>query len=97
MPDWRTMSALLAGVPDLPGARCKGKADLYERTVAVQRADGEPTRDELDTARAAALALCAECPSLVPCRAYVDGLRPSQRPHGVIAGRVVTSTGRVNQ
>lgn len=95
MTDWHTMTAYLLGIPDLPGARCKGEADLYERTVGVRTVAGQPTSDELVAARAAALRLCAECPALDPCRAWLEAQRPSRRPLGVVAGQLVTSTGHV--
>ncbi len=41
MPDWATMRAVLAGIPVLDGARCKGRADLYERTDSEHRAAGQ--------------------------------------------------------
>jgi WhiB family transcriptional regulator, redox-sensing transcriptional regulator len=79
--------------PGLPGARCKGKADLFEAIIAEHGVDNQPTTDELEIARRAALRLCAVCPALDPCRVWLDGLRPTRRPRGVIAGQVVTSTG----
>jgi hypothetical protein len=90
--NWESISALLAGVPDLPGARCRGRADLFEATVGVRPVDGRPTRAELENARTAALCLCATCPALDACRAWLDGLGPARRPRGVIAGQVVKST-----
>lgn len=95
MPNWRSMTALLASIPDLPGARCIGKADLFEATIAEYRAGNRPTPD-LTAARTAALRLCTACPALDPCRAWTDRLQPTQRPRGVIAGRVVRANGRVS-
>ncbi|BBY91307.1 hypothetical protein MGALJ_09760 [Mycobacterium gallinarum] len=94
MSDWNTIGALLAGVPDLPGARCAGRWDLYERTVREYRVDGRLTRQELETARTTALRLCETCPVLQPCREYLQGLPISHRPPGVIAGQVITTSGR---
>jgi hypothetical protein len=37
----------------------------------------------IDQARTEALALCASCPALTRCAAYVDSLRSHQRPRGV--------------
>jgi WhiB family redox-sensing transcriptional regulator len=91
MPNWQTMSTLLAGIPDLHGARCKGRADLYDATIGVSPVDGRPTRDELEKARATALHLCVTCPALDPCRVWLDGQRPTRRPRGVVAGRVVNA------
>jgi len=36
-----------------------------------------------------AIAQCQICPVLEDCRSFVDSLKPSKRPVGVIAGRVV--------
>lgn len=94
MPDWDTMRALLAGIPALPGARCKGQSALYERTAGEHRAAGRTTTEELADARNEALRLCETCPALNPCRAWSDSLPTSQRPRGVVAGQVITSTGR---
>ena len=95
MTDWQTMHALIAGIPELPGARCKGKAALYERTVGVRSGGGRPATDEVDAARAAALRLCDACPALAACRAWLEAQRPSRRPLGVVAGQLVTSTGHI--
>lgn len=89
--NWTHMAELLAGIPDLAGARCRGRAGLFERCVAEH---GRP-QHETHHARTAALRLCAECPALDPCRAWFNGLRPTQRPTGVIAGQIVRSDGRI--
>lgn len=93
MPDWNTMRALLEGIPALPGARCKGRSDLYERTIGEHRMTGQITQTELDDARSAALRLCAACPALDPCRAFLDALPGAHRPRGVVAGLVITAGG----
>nr|WP_233209245.1 hypothetical protein [Mycobacterium sp. ENV421] len=87
------MAALLADIPDLPGARCAGLADLFEATVD-EHGKAAP-RSEREDARTAALRLCNACPSLAPCRAWLDGLRPTQRPRGVVAGQVIAASGRI--
>ncbi|MGP4054288.1 hypothetical protein ACTWP6_05605 [Mycobacterium sp. 4D054] len=96
MPDWNTLRAMLAGIPALPGARCKGRAaDLYERTDSEHRMTGRLTKTELDDARRDALRLCAQCPSLAPCRDWLNALPAAQRPRGVVAGQVVNAAGVV--
>ena len=96
MPDWDTMRALLESIPALPGARCKGRSDLYERTIGEHRMTGRITTTELDDARREALRLCNNgCPALDPCRAFLDALPAAQRPRGVIAGQVVNTSGAV--
>lgn len=91
MPDWDTMHALVAGAPDLAGARCRGRHELFDSTIpGRQEPSGKPpSRTELDNARIAALRICATCPALDPCRAWFDTLRPYRRPLGVTAGQVV--------
>jgi hypothetical protein len=71
-----------------------GRWDLYERTVRGYRVDGRLTTEELESARAAALSLCETCPALHLCREYLQGLPIAQRPPGVIAGQVITTSGR---
>ncbi len=95
MPDWDTMRALLESIPALPGARCKGRADLYERTNSEHGMTGRLTMTELDNARREALWLCETCPALHPCGAWLQGLPAAQRPRGVIAGQVVNTSGVV--
>jgi WhiB family transcriptional regulator, redox-sensing transcriptional regulator len=63
---------IVAHIPDLPGAACHGLAPMFD-----------PDHDE-----SAALALCATCSALQPCRAWFDGLAPRHRPEGVVAGAV---------
>lgn len=94
MPDWDTMRALLEGIPTLPGARCKRRAGLFDRTTGEDRAAGRTTTEELDTARREALRLCAACPVLTRCRAWFTSLPIAHRPRGVVAGQVITSNGR---
>ncbi len=94
MPDWKTMRALLESIPDLDGARCKHKSDLFERTNGEHRMTGRTTT-ELDDVRSAALRLCAACPALDPCRAWLGALPAAQRPRGVVAGQVVNTSGAV--
>ncbi|BBX69735.1 hypothetical protein [Mycolicibacterium psychrotolerans] len=95
MTDWNTMRALLESIPDLDGARCKHKSDLFERTIGEHRMTGQITTTELDDARSAALRQCAACPALDPCRAWLDALPAAQRPRGVIAGQIVNTSGAV--
>lgn len=96
MTNWDTMRALLESIPDLDGARCKGRSDLYERTVGEHRMTGQIAMTELDDARREALRLCNDgCPALDPCRAWLGALPAAQRPRGVIAGQVVNTSGAV--
>lgn len=74
--------AALAAIPDLPGAECKGRPDLFD--------EPQPGEDEHDIAyrHRCALNLCSRCPALDQCRDWVESLRPAQRPIGVIAGQI---------
>lgn len=71
----------LAGAPALPGARCRGRAHLFD---PVEFAESPIV---LQQRHAQALALCERCPALNRCRAWVDSLPPGKRPRGVVAGR----------
>lgn len=94
MSDWQTMRALLAGIPALPGAPCKGRSELYERTVGERHVVGQLTKAELENARCEALRLCNNrCPELDACRAWLGALPATRRPRGVVAGLVITSSG----
>lgn len=53
----------------------------------MRPAPGEPPETAAARHRQA-VGLCQHCPSLDPCREWYAGLRPSQRPSGVVAGQV---------
>lgn len=93
MTNWMHMAALAAEIPALPGAACKARVDLYERTISEHHAAGRLTKTELDDARREALRLCASCPALTRCRAWLSALPLSRRPAGVVAGVVITANG----
>lgn len=63
----------LAGIPSLPGARCRGRAPLFDCD------DDDPEIIQY------AIWQCRACPALADCRDWVTTLRPSQRPSGVTA------------
>jgi len=48
-----------------------------------------PNHPDHDYATGAALRICRQCPALARCRSWLDGLDPHERPHGVVAGRVL--------
>lgn len=84
MTDMPGLLGALFGIPALPGARCRGRPHLFDEA----RPDEAP---EVAAQRhAQALTLCADCPSLIPCVAYVENLPPSKRPLGVTAGKIRT-------
>ncbi len=78
----RLFAELAASIPALPGAACKGRHQLF---------DPQPDDRHPDIARRlenTALSICKTCPALEPCRAWLAGLEPHQRPFGVTAGKV---------
>lgn len=76
--------AALAAIPRLPDAACKGRSELFDEARPHEAPDDVAYR------HAAATRICQDCPALQPCRAWVDSLKPSQRPVGVVCGRVTT-------
>lgn len=74
--------ACLRGIPDLPGARCRGRHHLFDAAAEDEQPPAVEHRHR------AALELCAGCPVLAACGAWVASLRPKDRPAGVIAGRI---------
>jgi WhiB family redox-sensing transcriptional regulator len=65
----------LGGAPDLAGARCKGRWDLWDEV-------DDPEVIEYTTQQ------CLRCPVLAECWLWIDSLKPSRRPIGVCAGEV---------
>jgi hypothetical protein len=94
MSAWQSVSDLLHAAPDLPGAACTGHWELFDSTINLNTVEDRPTKQELEYARAEAPLLCKSCEALRSCRAYLNGRRPSQRPPGVIAGQIITTSGR---
>lgn len=74
----------LGSVPALPGALCRGDWELFDATIAQRGGN----REYLAYARRAAVSLCQSCPALDPCRAWLDGLPATARPHAVTAGQI---------
>ena len=82
MSAWLGLVAVLAGVPDLEGARCAtGKRyELFD------------IEDPADERAEAARNLCGtltgpHCPALAACCDYADTLRGHRRPGGTLAGQ----------
>jgi hypothetical protein len=73
----------LLGVPSLPGARCRGRSHLFDPPEHHEHPETVAQR------HAQAISLCSACPARRPCREWLDGLTPSKRPLGVVAGRIV--------
>ena len=72
--------------PDLPGARCVGKWELYDLTAAGHTMP----RATVVQAQHDALELCRHCPVLQACEEWLAGLPPYRRPRSVVAGRMNT-------
>jgi hypothetical protein len=72
----------IGATPALPGARCRGRHHLFD-------AAGSGEDPATVTARHnQALGLCEHCPARDRCETWFDGLKPSNRPPGVVAGRI---------
>lgn len=84
------LAGLAAAAPSLPGARCAGRYELFDSTIEGS-CNGPAGAAQVAAARTEALRLCAGCPERAPCGAWLDSLRPKDRPLGVIAGRLITS------
>ena len=76
----------LAHTPQLPGAACRGRWELFD--TAATRGSGPVTMHQ---ARSQALEICMGCPALDACRHWLNHLPPEQRPRGVTAGIVIAS------
>ncbi len=84
-----TLDSLLGALraaPDLTGNSCHGAHELFDATI--RSGPGRVSKDCIE-ARQEALALCDECPALIPCRTYVERLPAHLRPPGVVAGIVI--------
>lgn len=79
----RLLSAALAGVPALPGARCRGRGHLFDGAAKGELAETAAARHQQ------ALALCRTCPALASCATWLNHQAPRQRPIGVTAGQVI--------
>lgn len=80
------LSAVLAGAPSLPGARCRGRSYLFD-----EAAKDEPPA-VVEQRHAQALGLCRICPALASCQQWYDSLPAQKRPPGVVAGIINTPT-----
>ncbi|CAN5407543.1 hypothetical protein BH09ACT7_BH09ACT7_05010 [soil metagenome] len=78
------LAAVIAAVatPPLQGARCVGRWGLFD--------EADPDEDSADVGarHRQALNLCQLCPAMSACARWVGALPATQRPSGVIAGRV---------
>ena len=77
------LADLAAVVPPLRGCACRGRAELFDRTIS-----GAAPRAQLLQARHEALALCGSCDALPACRRWVAAIPADRRPAGVVAGQI---------
>jgi hypothetical protein len=83
MNNWAGLAAAMSGAPELPGARCMGKAEWFDPAEPYE--DPEDVRYRHDYATR----ICESCPALSPCGEWLRSLKPSNRPVGVVAGKLV--------
>jgi hypothetical protein len=79
------IDALLSAIraaPDLTGARCTGRSQLFDEQPHT-------AKGELNERRA--IRCCRHCPVLAACATWLAALPPNQRPPGVIAGQIVVA------
>jgi WhiB family transcriptional regulator, redox-sensing transcriptional regulator len=81
----------LRDIPALPGAACRGRERLFDRTIAASTTGETKATTK---ARRAARRVCAECPELETCWAWVESLPLSHRPKGIVGGTLIDSSGR---
>jgi hypothetical protein len=74
----------IGAAPVLPGAKCRHRSHLFDEA----RRDEAP--ETVDQRHAQALMLCRDCPALASCQQWFTSLKPSQKPPGVVAGRIHT-------
>lgn len=74
----RLMAAWLGSVPRLPDAKCRGETWLADLDV-------RSSREAID----AAIDVCLDCPVMLACAEWVEGLSPDQNPAGVTASRLI--------
>lgn len=83
------LTEILHGTPSLPDAVCRDWPLVFD--AATYRTD-EPDMDAYVIGTA--VRLCNACPALDRCRAWLDSLPASDRPPGVVAGRITTRARR---
>ena len=83
MPILADLLGAIAAGPDLTGAACRERPDVFDATTG--KAAGPITY-------ARAIEVCTSCPALTACTTWVESLPPSQRPFGVTAGVIRRQT-----
>lgn len=80
MSDLDSLVGAFTNIPKLENAACIGLWWLFDPPASDESADDAEAR------QAAALQKCHSCAALRECRRWVDSLKKSQRPAGVVAG-----------
>lgn len=87
MNDIAALFGAMSAAPPMPDAACRDQWALFDLTIP-EGAGKLPS--EVTQARAIALELCNEkCPELSTCQRWLNGLRPKDKPLGVVAGIVI--------
>ena len=73
---WQGLSAALAGIPELPGARCRGRWSVWDETDNPEIIEYAKNQ-------------CQACPALAECKEWFESLKASKRPIGTVAGQLV--------
>jgi WhiB family transcriptional regulator, redox-sensing transcriptional regulator len=81
-PEFQRLLDFFADCPPLPGALCRGHADIFDAPAAWPPTDADRARI------AQAKALCRRCPVLADCKAWDASLPRRQHATGVIAGHL---------
>ncbi|OBK91482.1 hypothetical protein [Mycolicibacter sinensis] len=72
------LSAILAGVPALPGAACRDRLETFDAAASGDREAAE-----------AAVEICRACPAFVACERWAERAYPQKKPAGVLAGQFI--------
>jgi hypothetical protein len=73
--------------PPMPEAACRNQLPIFDLTIP-ERPGKLPA--EVAQARRIAMDICNnDCTELLTCRRWLDGLEPTQKPLGVVAGIVI--------
>jgi WhiB family redox-sensing transcriptional regulator len=82
--EFEQVLSVVAKVPILRGARCRGRHTLFDPPGCDEPDDVAQARTEQ------ALRICQSCPALQKCSQWFESLPPKDRPVGVVANRIST-------
>lgn len=75
---WADLLTAAAGVPRLTGAKCYARPEVFDLDSGSAPELIERAKHE-----------CRGCSAVTACGDWLDGLAPSARPSGVVAGRLI--------